>query len=193
MLNLLPPEQRNRATREYRWRRNVVIAGAVVVTVIVAILLLIPTYVFSRLSIDEIKSQKRHLEQRAEEKNRPQLAETLRRTHEIVNELSVDGDADSVYVSDVLAEITARGEGHIEVTGFVYEEILEKRPDSPPVTVVAAHLDGIARSREDLFEFKEEIEQVAFLSDIELPLSSFAQSRDIQFSMRMSIDQPDTE
>jgi len=186
MLHLLPEDERNAVKRLYRWRRRAVVAGAVAASIIVALILLIPTYVFSQLSIKELEHQKQSLEKVAEENERPELATSLRHTREIIDHLESDA-ADRVYVSDVLDRVTEHMGNAISLTGFVYEETTVKE-EGEETDATIARVTGVSRDREALFAFKEAITAVDLFQNVELPLSSLAESTDIQFTLSMTID-----
>ncbi len=187
MLNLLPDEQKKRVKSEYHWRRRVVVAGALLASVIVATTLLIPTYVSSQLTIGGFQAQKENLERAAQEKERPEFVASLKQTREINDMLQNNHQPLETLPTTVLKRITDSAGTAITLRGFIFQKQKEDSTSKDGEDRITVGVTGVASTRQDLFEFRNNLEELDVFSEIELPLSDLAASRSIDFSLSMTM------
>lgn len=177
MLNLLQPAEKKAVQREYYMRLVVVTLIFVSLTIIVAGLLLIPSYILT-LSKESIAQEKqKSLDQMAAQQNNAALLEEMR----LINtELSLLASDDTVRLpSDTIARVVELKGGDIALQSFTYT-----KGDAGVELVVG----GIAATRNALVSFVRTLRQeTPYFTSAELPVSNLAQDQDIDFSILIKV------
>ncbi|MDP3645652.1 MAG: hypothetical protein Q8R25_01050 [bacterium] len=175
MTNLLPIGDRKGVSKEFLAR--LAAAALIVVGLAEAILIVLvaPSYFLARSRIEAAEKEHVSLEKLSPAKD-PAIATFLSTTKAKIDAAVANEQPDAM--STTLANIvTLKGAG-IHILGFKSES---KGAGSSVVTV-----NGIAADRDALLRFKERIEREATWGAVDLPVSSYAKDRDINFVIQFT-------
>ena len=171
MINLLPPEGKKKVHINYWLRVTTVYMTLLAVALLISTALLLPTYFYisyqiqaysETLSNDEEKSIKQ-IEADITKAN--QVSGLLLKTPQITKD------------SELLDEIQLLSEQQV----FISNITIRKKDRTFSEIVV----NGVAKDRNSLVEFKNKAESHRFFKDVNLPLSNLAKDSDISFSLSL--------
>lgn len=174
MYKLLTEEEKQIVKKEYNLRRLVVMLFALMVVLSVALVGLLPSYLFSTVRHREIGEQLeilRPAEGSEEASLKSWLAETNRKIGYLSPEL--DKDTLSQYFDRL---IRARPAG-ISVRRLGWKKSGEK---------VAISIQGVARDRQALINYEKALSSSLEWADVVLPISNLASDRNIEFDISLS-------
>lgn len=177
MLNILPKQQKDALKKEYVLRRYVVWAGLVLSALIISLVLLVPSYLLSRVRLTDARVK---LEQ---------------------TKAALDSKS---FPIDVATELSAATRNAQDLRPFVKQtsphdliKIFETKPNTIKLTEIhfgnrppaqaTIFLKGIAANRESLTNFGRLMEARTEFSKVDLPVSNFAREKDIVFSMTIEV------
>lgn len=177
ILNVLPQEVKNRNKKNY-WKRFIsMFFNVLAVSFSVAILLLFPSFFFS-------KQKEVIAENRLESFNLANPDLDNNNIDEIVKDINFKLDKLSKYknsdiVGDVIVEILKNKPKNVS-----FEQILfNKRADG--VSVVEIH--GTSPDRDSLRSLKANFESNLIFENVNLPVSNFIESKNINFNISMNL------
>jgi len=196
MFNLLPDEQKTAVTSEYRWRLGVVVLCALLVTLVIALVMLVPSFVYSRVTLSQLNDTLERVTREAESKGAEEQADNLEMWQRRVLTLKPHNKPVG-YVSESIAEVRELSGEFIAITGVAFAQLEAgakqsetKTDNNPPERITVS---GVAARRQSLFELKTRLENTAEFQDVELPISSFAQDTDIDFTLTLTLRFGDEE
>lgn len=177
MFNLIPSEQKGTLEKEYKLRRLVVWAFIVIITLVVSLILLTPSYILSRTRVAEVKDQLDESKRILDTELQPsELTEQLTEAARNARDLQPFGQKNSAYTLLKILEVKPT---HIKITSISFEN---KDPNLASIS-----LAGTALDRESLKSFGRLMENREEFSAVDLPVSNFAKEKDIAFTMRLMI------
>jgi hypothetical protein len=173
MYKLLTEEEKQIVKKEYNLHRLVITLLALVVVLAVALVGLLPSYLFSTVRHREIGEQLeilRPAEGSEEASLRTWLAETNRKIGSLSPEL--DRDMVSQYFDKV---IRARPAG-ISLNRLGWKKTGDK---------AAISIQGVARDRQTLINYEKALSSSGEWAEVVLPISNLASDRNIEFDISL--------
>ncbi|MDQ3245070.1 MAG: PilN domain-containing protein [bacterium] len=176
MINLLPKEEKELLVKDFYMRFAVIFFGFLSLAILIASVLLFPSYLFSQTNKDavlqKLETQKNSPVPESEEGNSLIIQELNKKisTIETINK-------DKFVVSEnIVKKIILDKMSDIKIISMVYsKDSLGKK-----VTI-----NGIASSRERLLLFRRKLEGDIFFKQVDLPISNFIKGSNIQFSLNL--------
>lgn len=178
MMNLLPLEEKKKITREYHARLVVVATCLFGIVIVLGIIMLTPSYITLLLKKKTIVLALGTpiLEERARAYDT--LSAELEEANRKLSILEDSASAPRIF-ENVIVPITAR-RGGVLITGIVYEK--------NTAGAKIARVNGVAKNREDLRTFIKMLEEEAYFTRVETPVSNFVKDKDIEFSLEISVE-----
>lgn len=174
LTNLLPPERRRQLSRDYLFRLGVVAAVLVMLLILAATALLIPSYFFLDSSQRAKEARLAKIQQSLAATNDAAISARLTALSNAAARLSALSDAPSA--SATIRTIFAVPRPGIMINGITYRAPTQKTPAS-------VLLSGTAATRDALRTYQLALENVPFISSADLPVSAFAKDADIPFTI----------
>ncbi len=175
MQNLLPIEEKKKVLMEYRIRLGIVFLFVVTALVVANLALLAPSYLLAVSKSTFMSEELRNLEGR--EADRTQEKDVFAKIKEINKKIALflkAGNPNSATPSELFMKIISTKTSSIKITGFSYDATIERE------RIV---LTGRADDRESLAKFLEELKKDETFTKVELPISSYVKSVNIEFSI----------
>lgn len=175
MINLIPPEAKKTVKYEY-WIRVFTVWGFLLSGVcIIAILLLVPSYVLVESEFEALDHEV--MRKSGSEETYTAAEEQVSIANRVARQLDVSEPRTSA--SEVLAAIN-----NLERSGIDLRTYEISRVDGSIQTV---QIVGNAVTREALIDFKEELERSPLFESAAVPISDLARESDLPFSIIISI------
>lgn len=178
LLNVLPPEEKKVLASEYRVRYLNMILNATSLVLIIAVLLLFPSYFFSA-------TKEKMAESRLEQFNKENPEITTRSLNDIIDDtntkLKILSETDAPYkVSEKIFNNLLANKPE-KITFF--QIILNKKANGTFLLEVR----GEALDRTALRDFKATLDNVKEFSEVNLPMSNFLEKADLNFTISIVI------
>lgn len=177
MQNLLPLEEKKKVVAEYHLRLWVVAVFAVTILVMTSLALLAPSYILALSKSNFVSDELVKLE--SMETSATQEKNVDAKTIEINKKTSLflkREDASLSVPSKLLVRIIDTKTAAIKITGFSY--------DVTPVREQVV-LMGHADDRDSLAQFLDALKKDGTFTKVELPISSYVKSSNIEFSLAL--------
>ena len=178
LTNLLPSERQRALARDYLLRLGVVGTVLISVLILVAAVLLLPTYVFLVKSADAKEARLASVESMlasADEKNLSLRLSALTRNTAILTALKEAPAASGI--SRVFLAVSRPG---ITLSGFTYTPAGAESPGQLAIS-------GGAATREALRNYQLALEKASFSRSAALPVSAYAKDSDIGFTITVTL------
>lgn len=180
MINLLPFEEKKKLLTEYRLRLGVTVMFALAALVGSGLILLSPSYVLALMRANYTEKMVLDLESKVkravqEKQINTEIAEVNRKI-EILN----SGRSEHLVVSEVVKKLMAIRPATIKISGIMYDPGVNER----------IMLTGVARDRESLASFIDTLHKDNTFNTVNLPISSYVKSKDIDFSIALERNVP---
>ncbi len=170
MANLIPPQALKRVRREYFARVAAVWLFLIAAGISVVALLLLPVYV---LIENQTKAYAGQYDAAAGQSGEfAEISDTITRSNSVAATLLNENR--SVAISEYLKVVTGAASDGVTITQFVVPK------GTDPIVV-----GGRASTRSKLAAYKEALEETGSFERVELPISSLASERNIDFSMQL--------
>lgn len=179
LTNLLPLDRLKTLRRRYFLRLFVVAATLFTLLIAASSVLLVPTYVLLK---NNAELKERHLASLTDSHlltNEKELFERLTSLSNSAKILSALSGAPSV--GKLIAAVMGAPRPGVTLSGFSYTPALVT-PKKAPATLT---ITGRATTRESLRSFQLALQGVSFVSSASLPVSAYAQSDDISFTITL--------
>ena len=176
MINLLPTEQKKTARHEYARRVRVLCVWFLFFLSIVGIATLAPPLALSTLQKDMFSTK--ITEQREDETYvlNQTIAQKFKTTKNMLETFSTHKN--TLYISeDVFEKILAHDALGIQIEGIFYNRAADGNS--------RIEVGGIANTRTQLLDFVETLKGDERFLSVDVPISNFAQSRDVVFNIRI--------
>lgn len=176
MINLLPPAEKHRIQKEYKLRFFTVNAFLISAAFIIGIILLLPSYFFADIIQKNAESEILTLKNSYENTKSEEINNKLRVTKERLTAITKQESRTDFYkVIDIIA---VHANNTIEITTISYIRADEDGDSN-------LQLNGFAKTRDDLVSFKEDLENDKLFNEVNLPVSSLAEDKDIEFNIQI--------
>ncbi|MGM0629459.1 MAG: hypothetical protein ACQESA_03460 [Patescibacteria group bacterium] len=176
MLNLLPQQEKDKIRKEYLLRRWSIFLIFLAVSGFISLVFLAPAYAVVYL-------EKQHLEE--------DLLKTKTSTDDLVDSevfekisnLSEDLDlllphTKDVFVIDIIKMLTENRPEELSITSFAVQKNVSEKTFS-------VSMSGTAVTRGLLLDFSEQLRGKEYVNEVEIPLTSFTQEENLEFSMQL--------
>ncbi len=175
MQNLLPIEEKKKVLTEYRIRLGVVFLFTVSSLVVANLALLAPSYLLAVSKSTFMSEELANLE--GKEANRAEEKDVYSKIKEINKKIDLflkAGNPNKSVPSELFMKIISTKNSAIKITGLSYDATADRE------RIV---LGGRASDRESLAKFLEELKKDKTFTKVELPISSYVKSVNIEFSI----------
>jgi len=176
MINLLPPEQKQEL-REEQGLKLVLILGIVILAFLISLTLILFS-IKTSLSAD-LESQKIYFEQREKELESPKIQE-------------LEGKIKNYNLT--LSQLKSFYQGQLDLTSIL-EKISKTLPERTYLTTLnfdsqisQISLSGFSPNREELLQFKKNLEKTEGLKEIYFPPANWLKPTDIDFSVNFKLE-----
>lgn len=172
MLNLLKPEQKKQIIHEYHVRFFVLVFVMLFCVEVLAVILLLPSYLTSKARSDALNSKSSILQAQSISEQGAALNDLIKKTNDYIGVFLAS--ATSTSVSAALHAVVDNRGNAVKINGLVY---------SVQNGVQQITVQGVAASRQDLLDFIKRLKQQKGVLSANLPLSDFSQAQNITFSL----------
>lgn len=177
---LLPEKEIKSLKKEYRTRLFIVLLFFISYAILAGIVSLIPSYVFSYNQEKEALKNLQVLQADRHERGTDTIIKDLSDAQELIKKLKKHED--TVEFSQTISEVIAHKTPEIFLQSFQISQPVDTASSSLSVII-----QGKSSTREALIAFKKSLEQNPLISKIDLPVSDLAKSKDISFSLNLTI------
>jgi hypothetical protein len=177
---LLPKKEMKTLQREYWIRLLVVSIFFISCAVVLGIITLIPSYVYTQVQERQALLHKDELLKSRKESGADQVEKSLVESQTIAQKIIEDSDM--VAYSDIVQKIISHRSNQILLSGF---GLSHGEGTSTPTQIV---VQGGAVTREALLNFKKGLDNDTSFTHIDLPLSDLAKSKNITFTVQMTLN-----
>ncbi len=177
---LLPEIERRLLKREYRIRLFIFFLFFISCAILIGVFSLIPAYILSFSQEKDILKSLEYLQKNRKENGMEVIIKELKESDDIIKKLN-ENNKENIF-SQIIYKIISHKNSGIYISSFQFPI-----PDNESTSTQTAIIQGRASSRESLISFKGRLESDTSISKVELPVSDLAKSKDISFSVRVSI------
>ena len=182
MVNLLPTSERTKLRHEYLIRCSIVGLILFNTVAIVALVMLVPSYLIVQDRLGETKNELTQLRGTTKATTTGQYSSQLKTANRYMKALRPYPDHVPLYT--LIQKITSVFSDDVAVTGINYKRsfLTEDNTKKENMTIV---LSGKADTRETLVSLEQTLKNLEFIDNVSLPISSLAQKRDVPFSVTL--------
>ncbi len=175
MANLIPLEAQRGVQKEYWVRVLVVWCMLVAFGLLLITILMVPVYILIESQTSAYATL--YSEATIQSDQIASLEAVINESNTVAEKLVEN--TDDTKVSEYITDITDRTNQGVQVTNFAYTG-----------GATSIGIGGTAKTRANLAAFKTALEESEKFERVELPISSLASERDIDFSMELILVQP---
>jgi hypothetical protein len=177
MFHLLPDSDKKILHREYNARVLLVILGFVFLTILVAGILLLPSYVLTRSREQVALARDQDLSQSSKVQQGQTVNTTLTNDQTLLTVLAPATASTTESFSAIVQTVATDASSDAKIDSFFYSA-----SPQAPVTVT---INGMGTSRESLVAFSHRLENEPAFASVVLPVSDLAQDSNIPFSIQI--------
>lgn len=177
MLNLLLKDQKKKIVHQYRMRFLVVFLALTFAGEVISLILIFPSYITARTRLNILSDQSVSLKIKNVTTETSNLSETVQQTNNYLNILTASSAPNDVVA--ILRNITDIRGVSVKMDSFVYST----QNDGQQVVI-----HGTANSRQTLLDFVKKLKALPGVVSADLPVSDFAQSQNIDFSVTVMLN-----
>lgn len=181
---LLPEREIRILKREYRTRLVVILLFFMSLSVVVGIISLVPAYVFSSFQEKEASANLNNIKNSDQKNEFESAIKELTSTNDLVKRLN--GNKSPMVSSEVVGRIISNKSAGIKLNSIQFSGVSDSAKNAT-TSVTQIIIQGRSVDRETLVKFKNSLEADELFTKIELPVSDLTKSKDITFSVRLSI------
>lgn len=183
MANLLPLEYKRKNRAEYLLRMATVALCATTLIVFSNLILLVPSYVRALSQEGAAEARLAHIESgdrkdsalvSADQDPSTRLAKINEKANLFFRAIQTEGTGTTP--TEVILEIISLKSASIKILGITYDKTAGRGREKFVVS-------GVALRRDDLSQFVEAIKKTPSFTKVELPISSYVKSTNINFSL----------
>lgn len=175
MRNLLSQQDKKILDREYKLRIAIVSIALIFLTMLIASVLLLPSYIISNYKQNTAQTHSEIIKKSIASREKSVSNSILNETKTKLKLLAKDEDKISLMKTFEII-VKKRIDG-IKITGLFYEKKIEGNDGEITIT-------GIASKREPLLKFRKDLEQEEIFLSVVLPVANLASDADIEFSIK---------
>lgn len=176
MFNFLPSKTREELRKEYKRRRWSVFFIFTFFLGTISVVFFVPTCLTVYLEKQHLSEELDTLKKESNNLTNLELSEKLKNISKITSTLKPY--IKEVPVTEILDSILERKSEDIILFSFAIKN--EKNQGKLQIS-----LSGIARDRDVLLQFSESLKEEEFISEVDIPLSSFTKEENLDFSMQI--------
>ncbi len=182
---LLPEHEMKSLRHEYRTRLFIVALFFISCGIALGIATLIPAYILSSAKEGRAQAEATELFKKNKVSGTAQAEKDLVRSQTIVKKIIVE-EGRPMY-SDILQGILAYRSTYISITSLDLSRPTEVAGATGTTTPAEIIIQGKSATRESLVAFKKSLEGDKKFLKVELPLSDLAKSKNITFTMKLTM------
>lgn len=179
LTNLLPQERQQALSRAYVLRICVVVAAAITTLIVIAGVLLVPTYLFLTGSANAKEERLANIKSGLTSADETKLSARLTALSKNIDFLTSTSKARSI--SSIIQTILDVPHPNIALLGFSYNPPKEKS------SFKTLTISGLAVSRDALRTYQLALQNVPFARSADLPISVYAEDTDITFTITVTL------
>lgn len=179
---LLPDEEIKTLEREYRTRFLIIALFFISCGVVLGLISLIPSFFLSYVQKNEVSQRAEQIRQSRKASGIDEIEKELVRSQAIAEQITTDEDG--IAYSNSIQKIISHRSQQILLSSFEISHVLGT------TTPYEAVMQGKALTREALLQFKKELESDTSFSKVDLPLSDLAKSKNINFTLKFTLNPP---
>ncbi len=182
MSNLLPVVEKKKIHKEYHMRLGVVAVFLFAVLLTISIILLSPSFILSSFKYDsaikQLETEKKKISDAVEG------VDPIKVAKEVNIQLGVLGQEGYLMPLsyDVFTIIVGHKPDSVKIKSMFYDR---KHKDG------SISIGGVSKDRKTLLSFLQFLESEEMFTSVELPISSFVEGEDINFSIRITLNKED--
>jgi hypothetical protein len=176
MSNLLSPKDKKEIKREYLLRLMAVATLFLGMTMVVALILSLPSYFLSSSKVELVSDRVDFLKSYIKKRQESNVTLGLLKTNEKIEALqNINENRLSESIQLILNEKTES----IKITGITLRETGDNGRD--------IFVSGMARNRDSLISFRDSLKLISFFVEVDLPISNLAKNQNIDFNLRIRL------
>lgn len=176
MFNFLPEKERKELRSEYKTRRWAVVFIFIALSGLVSVLLFAPTYTFFYLEKEYLIKTLETTQKDSKNIVSPEFFEKLKKVSKDVE--SLNSHTEEIFVTDLIEMVLLSKPEFVSITNFAFQKNSNKK-------TLDVSLSGYAKNRDVLLEFSEKLKNKDYVTDVNIPLSSFTREEDLDFSLQI--------
>lgn len=176
---LLPEKEIKALKREYRIRLVIFFLFFMSVAVLAGIFSLAPGFILSYTQEKEALEHLKKVEKNRKDKGLDSVVKELNQTNTIIKKL--EENSGNLIYSKIVSQIIGHKTNGLSIKSFD----ISKSPNATSSADVV--IQGKATTRDSLISFKNKLEADPLISNLQLPVSDLAKSKDISYSIKISI------
>lgn len=178
MLHLLTEEHKKKVSKEYARRVWIVVSVIITALLFVSFAFLYPTYRMSHGRYAEILDQKKDIDTKIAVRQNDTSVDSVASISTSISALRMfNNEQDPATLITTLLAQKPKG---VAIVRISYQS-------SPKAGVTRIELSGKSDTREHLVLFSQQVKNSKLFINVDVPLSSFAREKDIDFSMRVTV------
>lgn len=180
MQDLLTQQEKSLLKNGYKKRLIIVFSWAIVASFVVAMVVFIPVFAMIQIKMEDVNKKIETNSSAIKEQTQVLLLP------KDVNDKSkiILSFKSASSVSDKLQSVALSKSSGISLNSLAYKKT--SRTDNSP-TVVQIIISGTASNRESLLSYKRNLEDMNFVKDVSVPVSSFAKDIDLPFTATLTL------
>lgn len=184
-INLLPPEEKKRIRRIYRFR-----LGIVILSLTFVLLSIISTFLLPSLFLIGVKEERlmEGLSARKDETTPGMNKDVEALVQETKRQMDIFFEGDGREASEAIRTVLAKSGDSVTLLGFFFQKVYKEGTDEDKLV-----LRGEALTRNSLISFADRLKASALFESVNLPVSDLAQSSGITFSITAVLKQSKKE
>lgn len=178
MFNLLPESMKEKAKRDYKFRRLLVTLSLVIFLQCSFLIFLFPSWIVSTYKEKEIVSQVANIGKSQSITESNSALSIIKSTNKKLDSLNIELEYPRVtpFINVVLSKKT----GAIYITGFSFITTDKKTG--------TLELSGVSTTRESLVSFVKRLKESGVFKAVDLPISNLAKDKNINFSIGLILN-----
>jgi hypothetical protein len=182
---LLPEKEMRILRREYRIRVFIVLIFFISCAIFIGMGFMVPSFILSYTQEKESIRKIELMQKDREVSGIDNILGELSKSGELLKKLKED--ADPVVFSDIIRSIINYKSTLISIQAI---QITKNKEASSTIEMI---VQGKAPTRELVLDFKKKLDQDSRIIKVELPISDLAKSKDLVFSMRITLKTPNED
>lgn len=179
MINLLPIKEKLDIYKMYFVRRVIIALALLFVTVVVGIIFLLPSFFLVVVKEERLREQARDTIKTISSEDGMNIGDVIASTNTKLDILARD---EGTMLSSVLASILEKKGTRIALSDFLFQKDVQDGNQRKKIVV-----KGESLNRETLISFADRLKRDPLFSLVDLPVSNLVKSKDIPFSITITL------
>ncbi len=175
MFNLLPHENKIAIRREFHFRLTFVALIALFLALVIFCVLLLPSYVVSKVVLSGVTKEKQVVEQSLESRESSDLKNRLASAKE--DFVVLEPRAKEMPVGQIIDKVVTLKNSGVRINKIEYFVLADSKRQ--------VAISGISDDRDSLLAFKNKLSESKLFSSIVLPVSDFTDESNIEFHITL--------